>query len=429
VGTDISPHGGYSASTGYCLQCHSVHNAGGAYALMYEQSVTDTCNTCHGLNGSATGTGANNVTIGTQQLATASSRDVYYVSTPAASHTIGATSVPDSNGVTITEGGWSYHMSFPHASSTTPAGAGTSAAGVGGLYCASCHTPHGTYGQAVNTWSTKLSGSNFTGVRTVADAVTTSGSFTITSATASFASSDIGSSVAGAIDGGGAIAIPPDDTIASVQSTTQATLAMAASASETGYTMTITSNDENREVNVTGDQNSGDSWTGYNGSGGSYTAWLHDYNGSWVLCATSPTPTSDTTQCTSPATPVVFNAIQVKDSKGQLVSLAGYKLLSKYPNHQYASPKTYNLTAHNHDEANWCATCHNQNLDSSMTSGTGYHDHPTGCDACHGNPNPTDAEGGTHTDLDYPHTSSMVNFLKDYPDALCESCHASGTLP
>jgi hypothetical protein len=320
-------------------------------------------------------------------------------------------------------------MSFPAASSTTRAGAGT-AGSIGGLYCASCHSPHGSYGQAVDTWSTKLSGNSFTGVRTVADAVLEGEGFTVTSTTANFTSADVGSTVAGSTDGGGKVAIPPGDRIISVQSAGQATLAQPASASETGYTVTVTSNDENREVVVSGDQNAGESWTGYVGSASSgYTAWLHDLDGTWVLCNSSPTPTNETTQCSGPAVPIVFSNIQVRDAEGQLVSLDGYKLLSKYPNHQYANEQTFDLAAHSLDQAGWCAVCHNKNLDASSTGGTGYHDHPTGCSSCHGNPNPTDSEGGTHTDLDYPHTSSMPDFLKDYPDALCESCHTAGSLP
>src|SRR3990172_1607934 len=57
VGTDVSPHGGFSATTNFCLQCHEIHNAGSEYALLWKSSVTATCQTCHGLfGGSPSGT-------------------------------------------------------------------------------------------------------------------------------------------------------------------------------------------------------------------------------------------------------------------------------------------------------------------------------------------------------------------------------------
>ncbi len=60
---DIAPHGNYSMAdasqyytgnttpTDFCLQCHMVHDAEGDYALMREQSVTQTCATCHNVFG------------------------------------------------------------------------------------------------------------------------------------------------------------------------------------------------------------------------------------------------------------------------------------------------------------------------------------------------------------------------------------------
>ncbi len=62
---DIAPHGNYSLAnpsaayaqygntkpTDFCLQCHMVHDAEGDYALMREQTVTQTCATCHNVFG------------------------------------------------------------------------------------------------------------------------------------------------------------------------------------------------------------------------------------------------------------------------------------------------------------------------------------------------------------------------------------------
>lgn len=70
------------------------------------------------------------------------------------------------------------------------------------------------------------------GVRTVADGVTTNASAAITSATASFATDDVGKPISGT-------GIPAATTILSVQSATAATLSANASASGTGITFTI----------------------------------------------------------------------------------------------------------------------------------------------------------------------------------------------
>ncbi len=66
---DVAPHGNYSLldpsaayaasaqyganqnATDFCLQCHMVHDAEGDYALMREQTVTQTCATCHNVFG------------------------------------------------------------------------------------------------------------------------------------------------------------------------------------------------------------------------------------------------------------------------------------------------------------------------------------------------------------------------------------------
>lgn len=159
---NVVPHSGYSASTDYSMQCHEVHNAAGSYALMAEVSVTATCNTCHGLAGIAgmTGTvggsgalpgfGAPGTTNGT-----ASSRTAFDIASAPADHGIGGTTIPHGAGGTVTQSDWSY--GWKHGMTTTDAataaGAGTAAELTGGLYCASCHTPHGEYGQMVNHWA------------------------------------------------------------------------------------------------------------------------------------------------------------------------------------------------------------------------------------------------------------------------------------
>ena len=38
-----------SIDSGFCLQCHDIHGAAGDFALMWQNSVTNTCATCHGI--------------------------------------------------------------------------------------------------------------------------------------------------------------------------------------------------------------------------------------------------------------------------------------------------------------------------------------------------------------------------------------------
>lgn len=111
---------------------------------------------------------------------------------------------------------------------------------------------------------------------------------------------------------------------------------------------------------------------------------------------------------------------QVKDSEGQLVYLYGYELLSAYPNHTSSQVKGWGVDKYEHDGAKWCGTCHPSRID--VAAGGTYHNHPRGCTACHGNP----ADGSS---ADFPHTSTLGEFLINHPDALCITCHTSGSLP
>jgi Doubled CXXCH motif (Paired_CXXCH_1) len=112
------------------------------------------------------------------------------------------------------------------------------------------------------------------------------------------------------------------------------------------------------------------------------------------------------------------------DSESQTVSLYGYKLLTAYPNFNWdGGGESWGLDASSHDQARWCGTCHTRHVSSDFGAGFTYHNHPTGCTACHGNP------ANDTTSTDFPHTSSFDNFLKKYPDGLCIDCHTAGQLP
>jgi len=354
VGTNVSPHGGYSSSTDFCLQCHSVHGyptldawppgdpaTTTGYALLTEGSVTDVCATCHQYLG-AGGTSPQLPSVGPGIMGTASSRSVYdFTGTGGAKHEMGGTGPP------LFGSNWAYSWQFsggPTGPSANPVPAGTASDTAGGLYCGSCHTPHGEFGQLINSeW-----------------VYTSAGSAGASEPTVQPWANDT--------------AIYWDDP----------------ATPEHSYAVMY--------------------------------LFQPSVGAAWQVC----TDTSHTT---------CYYA-QTYDAEGQLVSLYGFKLLSSSPNHQYPPPATppsgtfyldnvnrtgpraavrsYNTDEYNHDGMLFCGTCHSRNVDDS--AGGTYHNHPTGCEACHGNPR----DG---TSFDYPHTSTFAYFLQEYPDALCITCH------
>ena len=146
----VAPHGGYSSSTNMCLQCHDVHGLAGTtgdYVLMAGLNVDAVCNTCHAYGSTGTPTGVLGGGPGSGLTGTVSVRAVYTAS-GGGKHTLGD---PEVDGNTITQSDWIY-PGPPAGNAATAAGVGTSV-GSGGLYCASCHTPHGSFGQVVNNWT------------------------------------------------------------------------------------------------------------------------------------------------------------------------------------------------------------------------------------------------------------------------------------
>ncbi|MDF1595332.1 MAG: cytochrome c3 family protein [Acidimicrobiia bacterium] len=153
----VDPHGGYSSTTQFCLQCHDVHNANGSYGLMGAVSVTAVCQTCHALprlGGGGVTVPSHNPTPNlnpdgsVKTLGTTSSFSAYDLTGGVGEeHTIGAT---DIDGNPMTQSAYQYRGRFLGTDSAVAAGAGTAGEYAGGLYCASCHTAHGEYGQVVN---------------------------------------------------------------------------------------------------------------------------------------------------------------------------------------------------------------------------------------------------------------------------------------
>lgn len=388
VGADVSPHGGYSATTGFCYQCHNVHNNpfGG---LQAKASVTETCATCHGYLGAAPSgarPGYSGKTIGTT-----ATRAVYETASGGSRHGIGATLVKGEysgstyTGPVITEGGWTYGATWVAAtpgavsgasSATEVSGPGTASAGSGGLYCGSCHTPHGEYGFAVNTqfvWST---------------------------------------------DGAG---------------TLPQTKRLWKEGSQTWW------KNPNPNPTSTASPKPDIGWQ---------YSQIHqdtaDPGQPWELCPYSPVGVASPAVMPAPA-PIASAPdtgcyyAQEKDQSGNIVSWYGYKLLAAFPNHSYTGTgfaslgvgASWGADKNDHDNPRWCGTCHQSRVDKAY--GGINSTHPTGCTACHNNAstptvNPTSgaitypvAQG------DWPHTSTNDSLLKAYPDALCKSCHLTGS--
>jgi len=166
-----NPHTTYSATTDFCLQCHDIHEASGDYALMWQSTVVDTCGTCHGVYLNAP-TGARNPGYPGQESGTAALKSVYKVNiankysheghrlgqagisgpyTYADGTTTGtADYIPGSGNKLLTQiPSWSYYLSGAAIDPSLYPASGRTA--LNGLYCASCHSPHGTqFGTAID---------------------------------------------------------------------------------------------------------------------------------------------------------------------------------------------------------------------------------------------------------------------------------------
>lgn len=175
------PHDGYSATTDYCLQCHDIHEAQGDYALMYQATVVDTCSTCHSVYQQAP-TGPRDPGYGIlsqieagEPSALASSRSVYET-IPANRYTHEGHRLGRDNGANPEKAAnsWTYadgtttdtadyipgsNNSTLNRISTWPdyynglsmaAYPASDRDATDGLYCASCHSPHGpVFGSAL----------------------------------------------------------------------------------------------------------------------------------------------------------------------------------------------------------------------------------------------------------------------------------------
>lgn len=153
AGTSI-PHGGYATTTDACLQCHDIHESVADLGLLRRATLTAVCNTCHSvyLAGPA---GPYDPGYGGSEAGSRPAPSVYRVPLAAAlthdGHRLGL-----GGGQYLFADGASRPGDYIPGSSTrltvlvdratheTTSAVALSSAN--GLYCASCHTPHGEWG-------------------------------------------------------------------------------------------------------------------------------------------------------------------------------------------------------------------------------------------------------------------------------------------
>lgn len=187
----VIPHGGYDMNTDACLQCHDVHESTGDYVLTRWATVTATCGSCHYLydtppsssGGSAPNTANPGVYNATPLAGNTPAYDPGYIGDETRTVSPLITSADNSLGSRISAydistadaltapghnlgrgsglhqfvdgqtrdanyipGGWDELTAIARGAypNTVPA---TSFTGTNGLFCTSCHTPHGDFGQ------------------------------------------------------------------------------------------------------------------------------------------------------------------------------------------------------------------------------------------------------------------------------------------
>lgn len=455
VGTNVSPHGGFSATTNYCLQCHSVHSApgGGArgYALMAETSVTAVCATCHGLFGTGS-TGRNrpdqNIAGSPTNIGTTSSRTAYDLvgsATLKAEHTLGETSPPAPDGaIQMYEVGWGYGGFNPARwTDDEVSQAGTADTTRGGLYCGSCHTPHGEYGQAINTKyfrSDAGPGTNEVQLLYI-DHAQSGFQFYLSYGGVATATLTYGPALQLAAIQSALEAIP-----ALAGNVTVANNGTSATCSATGCSnvkitfgggLALTDVEELVATDVTPTTGAAHVATLMGGGAAGSMEAVYEWKQNALIYRTATiyflnkTAAGIWQACAGPNGGVPCSDLTTADSEGQTKYLYGYNLLTTYPNHQWNNPESWGVAYRGRDAARWCGQCHPSKVSSEFGTAFTAHNHPSDCTYCHGNAG-TDsripAPAGAGVSRDYPHTSDVGDFLKAYPDGLCVGCHTSGSL-
>lgn len=145
--TDTDPHSGYSTSTNYCYQCHSVHGASGGaqYGLLDTGSVSAVCEQCHSVAGSTATGGPIDVFTGT--VGTVSNLAVYEnTGTNDAGHKLTQLLYGNSENLDT-----SVSLGYLNLNTTGYQTSQYPPSPENGLGCDSCHTAHGT--DSANLWT------------------------------------------------------------------------------------------------------------------------------------------------------------------------------------------------------------------------------------------------------------------------------------
>lgn len=439
----IAPHGGYSSGTDFCLQCHSIHVAPDpGYALMAESSTTAVCATCHSYGGVPATGPADPDFPGVE--GTASTRAVY---TSSAVHVIGA------NGpATYTSDwdyGWSYGGPLGPGTTRTTAVLGTASATDGGLYCASCHTPHGEFGQLINSKWVVTTADQTGGPDAVDPAVLpwqdgtriwwenpTTGvwevrylSYYASESAWLVCEPEVGGACdwAQVKDSEGQLVSLYGYKLLSSSTNHQYPFRSGSTFTETGTTTppgtTLYSNAGAMIGDLVSSMTTTDLTFTVNETTGTLTARPSGY----VQIGTEIIRITSVTGGTFPTAAAVYT-VQVADVDGKTgrgwnnttpaVHAAGDDVLTMGTNR--AAVRSWKTDIYNHDGSLVCGTCHSSRIDWSW--GGTNHNHPTGCEACHGNP----SDGSSS---DFPHSSTSSVLLQEVPDGLCINCHTQGSLP
>jgi predicted CXXCH cytochrome family protein len=151
------PHGGYSSSTDACLQCHDIHEAAGDYVLMRQSTMTAVCGTCHtlfqqaptgafepGYSGSSAGAVADSRAYKVDPSA-ALTHEGHRLGLGAGTYTFADGQLGDGSYI---PGGTDALTAVAYLGYPATETALTYEA-TNGMSCASCHAPHGTYGNVV----------------------------------------------------------------------------------------------------------------------------------------------------------------------------------------------------------------------------------------------------------------------------------------
>jgi len=188
AGGSTIPHGGYDASSDACLQCHDVHEAASDYVLLRWETVQDTCGSCHFLYETNPPLGNTTGAKRSTGYGTFNDSGVLAGSVPAYNPGYSGDETravaPTSNSVGARTSAYERPLSTPATgehnlqrgpgsflfndgkvdnASYIPGGFDRLTAieranypsvvntlnfqGTNGLFCASCHTPHGNFGQ------------------------------------------------------------------------------------------------------------------------------------------------------------------------------------------------------------------------------------------------------------------------------------------